>query len=455
MRSFLSATASVLALASPLAAFAQTTPPSTETVPALADKPPQKASPKGMTVGLTGDWGGKRDQLFDDGIDFQLGFANQFVSNVAGVRKGVADNGQALIGTNLDMDKLAGIRGGKARVLVIVRYGHDLNIDKQLGLIQNLQSNNGRGNIPRLTEAWYEQSLAGGKLSLRVGREPTGLEFGTSTCDSQNRAFCGSPPGNLPDSYTYWLSYPSSTWMARARLNLGANNKLGYLQTGVYQTNPDQNADRDHGFKLGLKHGTGVLIPLEFGLTPDLWAGHPGIYKIGGWVETSQVRDIFEDDEGNPIVLSGKLGKTMRGRHGIYFEARQQLTPSSKGVGKAGLSVFLNMFKFDDRTSKVDNYIGGGLIQTGTFASRPDDQLAIEFSRTHVNSRLADADRLLAQTDPLQEVRGSEYATELDYRIAVTRGLRIIPNVQYVVDPGGYANHHDVLAFGMMTNVLF
>ena len=124
-------------------------------------------------------------------------------------------------------------------------------------------------------------------------------------------------------------------------------------------------------------------------------------------------------------------------------------------MGKDGLSVFLNAFKFNDRTSKVDSYIGGGPVQTGTFSNRPNDQFAVEFSRTHVNSRLADADRLLAQTDPTQGIRGSEYAAELDYRIAATRGLRIIPNVQYVVDRDGYSDHHNVLAFGMMTNVLF
>lgn len=455
MRNLIPIAASGLALAVPVAAFAQATPTSTETVPALAGKTPQKTTPKGMTIGLTGDWGGLRSRLFDDGIDFQLGYTNQFVGNVAGVRKGTADNGQVLIGANFDMDKIAGIEGGKARVLIITRHGHDLNIDKQLGLIQNMQSINGRGNIPRLTEAWYEQSFAGGRVSVRAGREPTGLEFGASTCDSQNRSFCGSPPGNLPNSYTYWLSYPTSTWMARAKVNLGADNKAGYIQAAVYQTNPEQNADRDHGFRLGFDHGTGVLIPVELGLSPHFWAGHPGIYKIGGWIETSQAHDIFKDSDGNPIVLSGKVGETMRGRHGVYFEARQQLTPSPKGVGKAGLSAFLNIFKFDDRTSTIDNYIGGGLIETGTFQGRPDDQIAVEFSRTHVNSRLAEADRLLAQGDPTQGVRGSEYAAEVDYRIAATRGLRIIPNIQYVANPGGYARHHDVLAFGVMTNVLF
>ena len=455
MRNYLPLAASALALTIPVAAVAQTTPSSTEAVPALAGKPPQKTSPKGMTIGLTGDWGGLRNRLFDDGFDFQLGYTNQFVGNVAGGRKGTADNGQVLIGANFDMDKIAGIRGGKARILVITRHGHDLNIDKQLGLIQNLQSINGRGNIPRLTEAWYEQSFGNGRFSVRAGREPTGLEFGASTCDSQNRSFCGSPPGNLPDSYTYWLSYPTSAWMARAKLNLGEKNKDGYIQAAVYQTNPDQNADRDHGFKLGLSHGTGVLIPIELGLTPHFWNDHPGIYKIGGWIETSQAHDIFRDSDGDPIVLSGKVGETMRGRHGVYFEARQQLTPSPKGVGKAGVSAFLNVFKFDDRTSTVDSYIGGGLVQTGTFKSRPNDQIAVEFSRTHVNSRLADADRLLEATDPTHGVRGSEYAAEIDYRIAATRGLRISPNIQYVVNPGGYANHHDVFAFGLMTNVLF
>ena len=78
----------------------------------------------------------------------------------------------------------------------------------------------------------------------------------------------------------------------------------------------------------------------------------------------------------------------------------------------------------------------------------------IHFSRTHINSRLADADRLLKETNPLRGVRGSEYAVEVDYRVAVTTGLRISPNVHYVADPSGYLNHRSVLAIGLMTNIV-
>jgi porin len=226
------------------------------------------------------------------------------------------------------------------------------------------------------------------------------------------------------------------------------------VQAAVYQTNPRENADPTNGLRLSLSGGTGVLIPVELGWAPTLWKDRPGIFKIGGWYETSPTNDNFYDRNGNPIVLSHLPGQTLRGRHGEYFELRQQITPSPKGVGKKGLSVFVNLFKFDHRTSTVDDYISAGFVQTGTFKGRSNDQVAIEFSRTHVNSKLAEADRLLEERDPLLGVRGSEYAVELDYRIIPTRGLRISPNIQYVANPSGYSNHHNVLAFGIMTNLL-
>lgn len=432
--------------------------------PAAADQPPaQAASPENrppasapspiMLTGVAGDWGGLRTRLFDKGFDFQLSYTNQFAANTqGGIGRDAVDSGQAMLGMFVDTNKLIGIPGGRLRVLVTRRHGVDLNTREKLGLIQNLQGLWGRGNIWRLGEAWYEQTFDGGKFSLRVGRSPTSLEFGTTTCDTENRSFCGAPPGNMPNTYTYWLSYPASAWMARAKVNFGARNDAGYLQAAVFQTNP-HNADTTNGFRLGLAGGTGVMIPVEAGWTPRLWTDRPGIFKIGGWYESSPTTDIFEDRNGRPVVLSGLPGRPLRGRYGGYFEIRQQITPSPKGLGRKGLTAFLNVFEIDRRTSLVDNYVGMGLVQTGTFKGRPNDQIALQVSRTHVNSRLAEADRILNGIDPLHGVRGSEYAAELDYRLVPMTGLRIIPNLQYVANPGGFSNHRNIVVLGIMTSV--
>ena len=74
-----------------------------------------------------------------------------------------------------------------------------------------------------------------------------------------------------------------------------------------------------------------------------------------------------------------------------------------------------------------------------------------------MNSRIADVETQLNTSNPgsvafqgsdVQRpgVQGSEYVGELFYGVHVTRWLDLRPNIQYVVQPGGYArNTNDVI----------
>jgi porin len=52
-------------------------------------------------------------------------------------------------------------------------------------------------------------------------------------------------------------------------------------------------------------------------------------------------------------------------------------------------------------------------------------------------------------------VRHSEYLVELDYRFVPIPGIKIAPNVQWGIDPGGVAERENVLALGIKTSLTF
>jgi porin len=413
------------------------------------------ATPPPPSFGITGDWGGARTNLHDAGVDLLLAYGTEAATNArGGARHDATMIGQAIVGVDADMDKLTGIKGGTAKVALFYRHGPSVNITADLGLLQQVQEAYGRGEIVRLVEAWYQQSFDDDRFRLKAGRIPANSDFASFSCDFHNLSFCASPQGNFPGGISYWFSAPGSNWAALARYNLGKSRKNGYFQVGAYQVN-QKNIDPTNGFRLGLGGGTGVLIPVEAALTPNFGGKHPGTYKIGGWIETSKANDLVKDDQGNLIALSGRPGDPFRGRHGFYLQVLQQVTPSSEGIDKKGLSIFFNFTQLDRKSSLIDNQIAAGFTQTGTFKGRPNDQLAFALARTHVNSRMRTVDRIAMNEGTMLGVRDAEYLAELDYRIVPAAGVRISPNVQWGINPGAISENRNVLVFGVKSSVQF
>jgi porin len=111
----------------------------------------------------------------------------------------------------------------------------------------------------------------------------------------------------------------------------------------------------------------------------------------------------------------------------------------------------------DRRTATTDYQVAGGVIYTGPFRSRPQDDIGFGVGTTHVNSRVAWAEQLqnlagqnLVGFSPVG-VQGNEYTMELYYTYRPLAGLQVRPNIQYVVDPGGTSANPNALVFGLKT----
>lgn len=394
---------------------------------------------------LLGDWNGARTRLRERGIEFQFGYTGEFAYNAAGGSENeAAYTDQYAAGVTFNLDRLIGLPNAKFHTTLTERTGRNLSDDADLGTLQQVQEVYGRGQTIRLTDFWYQQTYGSGLIDWKVGRIPVGEDFASFSCDFQNLTFCGSDPGNIVGNYIF--NWPISQWATRLKVNL---NGFGYVEAGVYDVNPKYLGTHAQVLPVWYSGSTGALIPVEVAWLPNFGdEALPGSYKFGGWYDTSSADDVVEDINGDPLVLSGLPAVQHRGRYGGYINFRQQLT------GK--LSVFVNAVMADKRTSTTDRQIAAGLVYTGPFKARPDDDVGFAVGTTHVNSRVADVEALqnALRSGPVA-VQKSEYAFELYYTYRPTPGLLFRPNLQYIHHPGGTAENDDVFVVGLKTSANF
>ncbi|RZN33748.1 porin [Bradyrhizobium sp. Leo121] len=401
---------------------------------------------------LLGDWNGARTQLQNLGIDFQFSYTSEFAYNATGgVRSTGTYTDQYTAGATLDLDRLFGVRDATFQATFTERTGHNLSEDAGLRTLQLVQEVFGRGQTARLTQFWFDQKYLNGAVDWKVGRMTFGEDFASFSCDFQNLTFCGAPPGNILGDYI--LNWPVSGWATRLRFNFSG---FGYFQVGVYDVNPKYLGLRAAVVPAFFSGSTGAMIPVELAWLPNFGGKLPGSYKVGAWYDTSTANDVVSDINGNPFAVTGLPPIAGRGRFGGYISISQQLTPLSAPNSKSGLSAFLNATIADDRTSRTDAQVAGGLMYTGLFRSRPNDDIAFAVGMTHVNSRVADAQILQNEIGlgPVP-VQGSEYVMELYYTFRPTSGLLFRPNVQHVIHPGGISQNKDALIFGLKTSASF
>jgi porin len=402
--------------------------------------------------GVLGDWGGLRTQLYQKGVDFQLGFTTEAAYNTQGGDSKLLRNAdQFNLGATFDLNKLVGLSGGTFQMTITDRNGDNLSADANLGTLMQVQEIYGRGNTFRWTQFWYDQLLFDNLVDVKLGRMGVGEDFMSFSCYFQNLSFCGSLPGNIVST---WYNWPVSQWAARLKVNVTPE---WYAQVGAYQINPAYIQTSDV-FKLNNPSGTiGALIPVEVGWTPKLFsAALPGAYRIGYWYDSSNQPNVFLAANGNPLVLSPGVPALMESSEsGWYLMAQQQVT-TVRGDAARGLTLFANFVQADRNTATIDQLITLGLFYTGPFDARPQDDLGFAVGRTHVNNNVAQGQELRnANGLAPVAVQGSEYPVELYYSINATKWLTLRPNVQYIYHPGGTSENTNVVVLGLKASVKF
>lgn len=413
---------------------------------ALTMTAPAWAASGDHSFGLSGDWGGIRAALANDGITFPIKAYFEGAYNPAGGTSRTAA-GEIDLGVIGDLGKLANDPGGKVELTITDRYGAALGSAAGIDPLMEVQDLYGRGDIWRLTQLSFAQSFFGKALNIKGGRLDPGMDFDHLACHFQNLTFCGAQPGNMVGSY--WYNAPVSEWGGRVKLNLPRDI---YAEVGAYQVNP---INLVHGFTFDTSHATGTLIPVEIGWKPKHGlTGLPATYKIGAWYSTTHAADLFDDANGAPKALTGLPGQNRRGLYGFYVSLKHQVTGVA-GPMRSGLSLFLHYAEANRSTAVLDRQLALGGSYRGLLAERPRDSIALALGATHVNDRAAATEELAdAAGFGITPIQHTEYVSEIDYRARLLHGLTLTPNLQVIDDPGGVSARPTAVVIGLRLDVM-
>jgi porin len=470
MRLLYAALASGLFAAPVLAQTVTTPPPSQAPGPAETVKSADKdgapgplarnaepiQSSSGAVAAAAGPLKGVGKSLADRGVYLRAILVDEFAGNVTGGQgRGARNSFATAFGTDLDLDRIIGLTGGTIHVTFNKSVGESLAAEDTLNSVSYQTRFKTFQNL-RLAILAYDQDLLRGKVNVSAGRVSALTYFNASPiyCNFQNNSVCFNPSvtaiGDRGLSF-----FPYGTWGGRVKL---APDRRVYIEAGAFEDNTALQSNG--GFNFSTRKATGVEIPFELGLqSASPAAPHAYHLRIGGYINTSPYNDPYLNSAGRPLIPNGGAPLNHDGLHSWYVMGDLVLhrVPGSPRR---------NLTLFGGTMNTVENYVTwkgqtlAGLVFTGPLASRPNDTFGVVASLLRLGDQQIlnlNAARLRAGgTDPAYR---QEAIIEANYGFQLYRGMRLSPNVQYLVHPdnnlrpASRRRSGDILAFGARLSI--
>ncbi len=391
---------------------------------------------------LTGDWGGLRHQLDEQGIKFTGDYSGETAYNAHGGQHRSARYSQNIkLGVQLDLGKLYGLHNGdKIQLTVNDRRGNSASEDL-VGNRLPIQENYG-GLYTRLTELSYERTLFTPALNLKLGYMAMGNDLGGLDsgilCNFMNAGFCGHPLNMSGGSG--WTNYPNAHLGARVKYDF---SPAWQLRVAAFNVDPQSNGNSSRAWHVGPKHTTGTVVPIE--LVYKHASELPGEYKLGYYYDSSNVQRIGSD-------------KHVSGRGGHYLLIDQALWNSQTSEGRT-LHAFGQYSAASKAASPFSRWYGAGLVLYKPFAGRPRDTVALGYGRAVPNPRSRDVLQQAAEAsdNAFPNLDSAEQLLELSYGYQATPWLILRPDVQYIIEPGAFSAEKidNALILGLQVKATF
>jgi len=390
---------------------------------------------------LTGDWGGLRHQMEEDGIKFTGDYTGETAYNAHGGLHRSARYSQNLkLGVQFDLSRLYGLdNGGKIQLTINDRRGNSASEDL-VGNRLPIQENYG-GLYTRLTELSYERDLSRAvnlKLGyMAMGNDVGGLDSGI-LCNFMNAGFCGHPLNMSGGSG--WTNYPNAHLGARVKYSFAPDWQL---RIAAFNVDPESNGNSSRAWHLTPKHTTGTVVPIELVYKPQ--GELPGEYKLGWYYDSSNVQRI-----GSEKQVSGRSG------HYLLVDQAVWNDPASQG---RSLHLFGQASAASRAASPFTRWYGAGVVLYKPFEGRSQDTLALGYGRAVPNPRSREVleDNALANGQDFPNLDSGEQLIELSYGYQATPWLTLRPDLQYVIEPGAFSGQEidNALLLGLQVKATF
>jgi porin len=394
-----------------------------------AGKPDDPCKPDKMLVDLE-----LRRQLCQSGLKIGLTDTNEILANLSGgVRQGPIYEGVTDLNLSIDLRPTLGQRGNIfARAYQIRGRGLTANHLDNLNTASGIEAS----ATTRLAELWYEQHFD--HWRLRIGEQTITTEF-LSPATARlfvNGAF-GWPTLPSLDLPSGGPGFPLGTPAIRLRVDPEEG-----LTLFLASFNGDPTGGGVGGSQLRDPSGTafrtndGAFLIGEVRYN-EASSDRNGTYRLGGWWNSGQFRDLRLDTSGTSLASPASNGLPQRHGGDFSFYGIVDRPFGFNEADHTSFAAFARAMGAPGDRNLVDLYLDAGLVYKGPFG-RADDQvgLALGYARIGSAARAFDADvaRFTGQFHP---VGSGEGLLELTYQAQLTGWLQLQPDFQYIFNPGG------------------
>ena len=378
------------------------------------------------------------------GVKFSLSYVADALSNVTGgARQGGVFEGRLNAAVDLDLAKALGLSGLSFHANAFAIHGQALSRD-YIGNLLPVSSLEAVATI-RLYEAWFEQKFWNDKVSVRAGQLGADAEFMTSQYTVPFISTTYGWPGIFAlDMPSGGPAPPLAAIGARVKANVNDNvTLLGAVfdgnAAGPGTGNPEW---RDlYGLNFRVSDPPLLIGEAQYAYNQEKTSpGLPGTVKLGGWYHAG----LFDDQRFASNGLSqadpnaAPSPALLRGNFGIYSVFEQLLLAFAGKESPRGIGIFARVSGSPDDRNLISFYADAGIVATGPFASRPNDQmgLAVAYAQISDQARALDRDFEILDHDP-RPVRSAETLITGSYLAEIRKGWSVVPTLQYVINPGG------------------
>jgi porin len=348
-----------------------------------------------------------KHSLDDKGIAGNLTFVNDWSKSFLGRANSAGSiNRYSLdVSVTLDTRKSIGWSGGTGFLRLKNHFG-DHGGD-YVGDAQGF-SNIDDVSRTRLYEFWYAQKFADDRLRFKGGKIDANSDFAVVHIAGD---FLNSSMGYSPTI----LALPTYPEPKPGVSIFGIPKQHYQAAAGWFRASEDLN-----------------MLILEGGRDWLAAGDLPGRFSLGMWRLTGPV-PCFDGDE---------LGSTQ----GIYVVTEQSIWRRTRPEpdGSQEVTAFLQYGHANGDVSPFTHHVGGGLVISGLLASRSHDAFGIAVTTVQFTN---------APEAGYEHDR--ELVVETYYKIGLGRFVSLVPDVQFIHNPGGLLTNKDAVVVTPRLNISF
>jgi porin len=382
---------------------------------------------------LTRDWAGFRRELNRLGLTPTASYTAQFLGNPSGGHStGFTYAGTFELLVHWDIGKLLPVGGLALVVGTAWSTGRSLSAD-EIGNVFAVQSAytavDGGTNSLTLGPLYLHQRLFDDKLMLAAGRLSPGDTFATMpVLNNYVNGGINAVPGSLETNIPSFAAYPPGLqWGAQGLYNL---TPALQVEVGVFNASARSAAGANGGadFSLG-GDGTGVLSIIQVTYINRGRTGLPGFYAVGGMYDSSRFSRVSD-------------GGTETGNAGAYAMFQQMVYRDGGPESQKGLTLWGEVTVAPrPSVSPLPLFGGGGISYQGPIPGREQDVASLGVIHGAFSRDLPGT--------------AGETVIEANYQFALTGGLSIMPDFQYVIRPGGVRSVGNAFVLGAQVTISF